>query len=434
MDFTSSAVLFSGFILMLGGLVLAQLRSLPVQIFHYLASLFTSNLEVKNTDVFFYWLNVWLPDQPIRIANWKLGVSWQAEEQEKNYFTDEARSTARIELIPGNGVYYVRFEGRRVIVSRSSRTKSTSELVGSNTPSSSSGAIDESYQLRFFCRDKQHIQRFLHSIQEVVIRKNDFIHIYGIGLHSVAWNLLRSIRPRPLESTVLAKGVLDRLVDDMRVFMSRQPEYCKKSIPYRRGYLLFGEPGNGKTTTVLALASFFGLNVYILSLASLGMTDIGLMTILQTVQDSSVILIEDIDCLLNGREVKQPTSDSKEIFVPGSRLTFSGVLNALDGIGAKEGRIIFMTTNHREKLDAALIRPGRIDVQLEIGSPDSDQIRRLANRFYPDHSQEIEQIVSGLSGNKISMASIQGFFLRHEYSIEGVLANLVTFRNNPNHF
>ena len=48
-------------------------------------------------------------------------------------------------------------------------------------------------------------------------------------------------------------------------------------------------------------------------------------------------------------------------------ISFSGLLNALDGVGAQEGRIIVLTTNHRAKLDAALIRPGRIDVEEELG-------------------------------------------------------------------
>ena len=59
-------------------------------------------------------------------------------------------------------------------------------------------------------------------------------------------------------------------------------------------------------------------------------------------------------------------------------------LNALDGVATQEGNVLFMTTNHAERLDEALIRAGRIDERVELGSCDEDQLRRLYLKFQPD--------------------------------------------------
>lgn len=75
-----------------------------------------------------------------------------------------------------------------------------------------------------------------------------------------------------------------------------------------------------------------------------------------------------------------------------SGVTFSGLLNALDGVASSEERIIFMTTNHIERLDDALIRPGRVDLKEYIGDATPQQAKRLFVRFYGSarHSTEAE--------------------------------------------
>lgn len=72
-------------------------------------------------------------------------------------------------------------------------------------------------------------------------------------------------------------------------------------------------------------------------------------------------------------------------------VTFSGLLNALDGVASAESRVVFMTTNHVERLDPALIRPGRVDLMMELGDADGDQAKELLARFYaPQSTSETE--------------------------------------------
>ena len=84
--------------------------------------------------------------------------------------------------------------------------------------------------------------------------------------------------------------------------------------------------------------------------------------LLNSSEPNSIILLEDIDGIFKGRESVQETRENR------SQVTFSGLLNALDGVRSQEGRILIMTTNHRENLDPALMRPGRADRQFYLGN------------------------------------------------------------------
>lgn len=106
-------------------------------------------------------------------------------------------------------------------------------------------------------------------------------------------------------------------------------------------------------------------------------------------------------------------------------MTFSGFLNALDGVASGEERIIFMTTNHLEKLDPALIRPGRVDLMELIDDASPIQGRILFTQFYSGESAdgtELENLATTLEEiiihemkfeRRISMAALQGLFIRN---------------------
>lgn len=114
-----------------------------------------------------------------------------------------------------------------------------------------------------------------------------------------------------------------------------------------------------------------------------------------------------------------------------SSVTFSGFLNALDGVASGEERIIFMTTNHLGALDPALIRPGRVDLIELLNDANPAQAKRLFLQFYSDSyrsdrpsgecqhvwdaADRLESLVTAELGRRrrISMASLQGIFIRN---------------------
>lgn len=116
------------------------------------------------------------------------------------------------------------------------------------------------------------------------------------------------------------------------------------------------------------------------------------------------MLLEDIDAAF----AKRNQSDQQGYQ---SMLTFSGLLNALDGVASAEERIVFMTTNHIEQLDPALVRPGRIDMKEFFGNATEAQIRGMFLRFYEDETDLADQFVRSLKGKSVSTASLQGHFV-----------------------
>lgn len=122
-----------------------------------------------------------------------------------------------------------------------------------------------------------------------------------------------------------------------------------------------------------------------------------------------------------------PEARTRETAVQGppmrarGEVTLSGLLNALDGVAAQHGRIVVMTSNHPEKLDPALVRPGRIDVKVELDHADDKQIATMFARFFPAASSAMAsafvKAVRASGADKVSMATIQRCVLLHDYDV-----------------
>jgi len=146
------------------------------------------------------------------------------------------------------------------------------------------------------------------------------------------------------------------------------------------------------------------------------MDDDGLNRALNNAPSNSIILLEDIDGIFVSRESVNQSDE-------GRRISFSGLLNALDGVRSQEGRILFMTTNHREKLDPALMRPGRADFHAYLGNASYSQMVGLFLRFYPGQNDLADDFAKRLPEFKLSMAKLQGHFLKHRESAEQAILN-----------
>lgn len=227
-----------------------------------------------------------------------------------------------------------------------------------------------------------------------------------------SWRYTDSRHKRPLSSIVLNPGVKEMLVADTKDFLKSEKWYADRGIPFRRGYLLYGVPGSGKSSLIHALAGELMLDIYVVSLSSSWINDSTLTTLMGRVPTRCIVLLEDLDAAFTrsvsrakDKDKEKKKSDAKsdnedesssgsgssrsrrnrnkENLSDVNTLTLSGLLNALDGVAAAEGRILFATTNHLEQLDPALCRPGRMDVWIEFKNASKFQAENLFRNFFP---------------------------------------------------
>ncbi len=180
------------------------------------------------------------------------------------------------------------------------------------------------------------------------------------------WIKYQEIPKRNLNSIYINEESKTKLLNDIKTFITQEDEYNSFGIPYKRTYLFSGPPGSGKTSFVKAICNELDYNLSILSLNK-KFDDGAFMWAMSSIKEKSILLVEDIDCLFNKRE-----KGSNDV-----QIAFSNFLNVLDGVLYKHGCIMFLTTNHIEKLDHALLRIGRVDYILEFDLPKRTEVKKL---------------------------------------------------------
>lgn len=350
---------------------------------------------------------------PIRIFSHELSVETQQlqqqqQQQRQGTGSGDETSRASFSLVPGPGTHWFRYKGCWMRLQRERNSK----MVDLNT-----GAPWETVTLTTL---RSHAHLFTSLLAEA--KQLAMASTEGKTIIYTAWGAEwrpfgQPRRARTLESVVLKRGKREAVEADVKRFMERGWWYAQRGIPYRRGYLLHGSPGSGKSSFITALAGQLDLSICLLNLSERGLTDDKLNFLLSNAPQRSILLLEDVDAAFLGRQ-GAPEADGYQ-----SSVTFSGLLNALDGVASGESRIIFMTTNHVERLDPALIRPGRVDMIEELGDAESDQVEELLWRFYRRDRPQGEHLAAEIgSGEEVEEDSIQQ--LKWDREVRGLAKEL----------
>ncbi|KAI8527972.1 hypothetical protein RHMOL_Rhmol12G0115800 [Rhododendron molle] len=200
--------------------------------------------------------------------------------------------------------------------------------------------------------------------------------------------------PSTFDTLAMDPTLKKELMDDLDRFIKRRKFYKRVGKAWKRGYLLHGPPGTGKSSLIAAMANYLKFDIYDLELTSL-QSNSELKRLLVSTANRSILVIEDIDCSSNFQNREAGGYDQGD-----SQLTLSGLLNFIDGLWSCCGdeRIIVFTTNHKDRLDPALLRPGRMDMHIHMSYCTPSGFKILACNYLglTDHSlfTEIEKLIT----------------------------------------
>nr|GMC82434.1 AAA-ATPase At4g25835-like [Ipomoea batatas] len=294
-------------------------------------------------------------------------------------------------------------------------------------------SLDEkrSFSLRF--PKRQRVPLLSPYLEHVTAKAEDFERVSrerrlftnnGHGSYESGWSSVPFRHPSTFETLALEPELKNQLRDDLSAFADGKEFYSNTGRAWKRGYLLYGPPGSGKSSLIAAMANFLCYDVYDLELSKVS-DNSELRALLIQTTNRSIIVIEDIDCsvdLTGDRTMKMRKTCKKgrhagDAEEENGRVTLSGLLNFTDGLWSScgEERVIVFTTNHRENVDPALVRCGRMDVHVSLGTCGPHAFKALVKNYLGVESHALFDVAEGCirSGGGLTPAQIGEILLRN---------------------
>ncbi|KAF8018703.1 hypothetical protein BT93_H3565 [Corymbia citriodora subsp. variegata] len=247
---------------------------------------------------------------------------------------------------------------------------------------------------------------------------------------SDVWTPVNLDHPATFETLAMEAATKEFIMEDLNRFVKRREYYRKVGKAWKRGYLLYGPPGTGKSSLIAAMANHLKFDIYDLELTEL-IRNSELRKLLLATANRSILVVEDIDCTIafHDRMAEARAASSSYHGEPENQVTLSGFLNFIDGLWSSCGdeRIIIFTTNHKEKLDPALLRPGRMDVHIHMSYYTPCGFRLLASNYLgiKDHTlfEEIEDLIRTA---EVTPAEVAEQMMKSE-KLEDALRDVIEF-------
>ncbi|KAL5557390.1 hypothetical protein UlMin_039626 [Ulmus minor] len=192
------------------------------------------------------------------------------------------------------------------------------------------------------------------------------------------WGSINLEHPATFDTLAMEPEMKRSIMEDLDQFVRRKEFYKRVGTVWKRGYLLYGPPGTGKSSLIAAMANYLKFDIYDLDLTSI-FDNSDLRRVLLATTNRSILVIEDIDCSID----LQNRKDEEYFQASNTKITLSGLLNFIDGLWSSCGdeRIIIFTTNHKDRLDPALLRPGRMDMLINLSYCTKNGFQTLAYNY-----------------------------------------------------
>lgn len=301
------------------------------------------------------------------------------------------------------------------------------------------GSQATKYQVVLTMLGRSHTRMYeiLDAFSVVEIEDDNLIELWGNTRDG--WEYSGSVLPRNENTLILAPDIHHKIFDTARNFVKNSKWYHDRAISYRLTYLLYGEPGTGKTSIAKTMASVLKRPLYRLNL-DYGTSDlVGLLLRAK----GGIVLIEDIDTYAFSKTRELPVATPaaegmdkgkiSQLAYPSPApsatekllgISLSSFLNALDGVADLNDLIIIMTTNKPLELDPALVRDGRVDVRLNIPRLNNEEIHRYVKLYFPDHDS------SHLEFQPIPGATVHAKFMENKLNPTNFCESLLNVQVN----
>ena len=379
-----SEIFQGGIVLMVLGAALAYLRNAPRLIGRAFTRWCTSSVQFREVDIV-RWVGQWLAAGEYAQRCLRL-----------NGRLDHQGEKPKVSLEPGLGTHLFRYNGHWILLKH--------QLEDDGEPVGGFFLKNRTMKLWVLGRKSTHIRRIVDEAIDMALARRYGKQIAYIN-HSDFWTEIKIDDKRPVESIILSEK--DEMLADTEWFLGAGDWHLLRGLPYRRGYLFHGPPGNGKSTMIQVLAGHFELPIYVLSLTGKNVGDTALYALMAQVPHRAIVAIEDVD------KVRFDNED-------GEGVTLSGLLNVVDGVLAGAGRILILTANDTKGLPTPLLRRGRVDREWLFDTPGRKEIEAMFQMFYPEADVQTSIFGASVAEANLSMAAIQQHLVRYPTPKEAV--------------
>ncbi|XP_050366523.1 AAA-ATPase At3g50940-like [Argentina anserina] len=309
-------------------------------------------------------------------------------------------------------------------------------LVTEKPPAASNKTRDQGSQseVRHFeiSFHKKHRDMVLSSYLPYVLKKHREIKEERkvVKLHTIDysgtdyWGSINLDHPASFDTMAMEPEMKKTLIEDLDRFRERKEYYKRVGKAWKRGYFLYGPPGTGKSSLVAAMANYLKFDIFDLDLKEVQCNS-DLRRLLIGTKSRSILVIEDIDCSVELQNRDSDQNESKT--VEDDKVSLSGLLNFIDGLWSScgEERIIVFTTNHKDRLDQALLRPGRMDLHLHMAYCTFSGFKTLAYNYLQIKEHPLFADVEELLNHKeATPAEIAGELMKSDdvqLSLQGLI-------------